>query len=457
MAEDKIALEIIQRDDACRSARSNWNNMWQSVSELVLPRRASFSQNIVAGDTIDSKIFDTTAVWANEQLAAGLHGFITPATSRWMKLRVDDDDLMEDDEVRYWLESVADTIYRMIYQPQTNFVPQSHEMYLDIGCLGTSIMYIEERMNRRFPIRFHTFHLSECCLVENADGIVDTLYRRFRWSVRKIMEKFPDTAGEKIQKLFEKNPETEMELIHTVRPTKDKLDRGLGFEFESIYVLVEEKRQLRKGRFYEFPFSTPRWSKVTGELYGRSPAMTALHDIRMINEMSKTVLKSAQKIVDPPLMMPDEGFLLPVKTTPGGINYYEAGREDRIEPIQTGGDIGIGIEMMEQRRQQILRSFYLDSMRLQKEDKEMTRFEAAKRDEENMRAMSPMVSRLQVEGLGRIIDRSIAIAGRMGLLPPVPAQLVDKEYIIEYESPITRALKMSQLTGITRTVEVLTP
>ncbi|HYD35964.1 MAG TPA: portal protein, partial [Vitreimonas sp.] len=46
---------------------------------------------------------------------------------------------------------------------------------------------------------------------------------------------------------------------------------------------------------------------------------------------------------------------------------------------------------------------------------------------------------------------------RMGLLPPVPAQLVDKEYIIEYESPITRALKMSQLTGITRTVEVLTP
>jgi hypothetical protein len=333
----------------------------------------------------------------------------------------------------------------------------SHEMYLDLGCLGTSVMYIEERPSRLSPLRFHTFHLAECVFDEDAEGQVNTLYRKFKWSVRKIVEKFPDTAPKKLHEMVEKGQNEEMEIILCVKPTEDSKKQALGFAFDSVYVLVAEKVILSDKAFYEFPFAVPRWSKLSGEKMGRSPAMNCLYDIRMINEMSKTVLKSAQKIVDPPLMLPDEGFLMPIKTTPGGLNYYEAGREDRIEPLQTGGDVGLGLEMMNQRREQILRAFYLDSMKLQKENKEMTAYEAAQRTEENMRAMSPMVSRLQNEALDRIIGRTISILGRLQLLPPAPKQIQGLDYRVEYMSPVTRALKMAGMTGIQRMIQVVAP
>ena len=76
--------------------------------------------------------------------------------------------------------------------------------------------------------------------------------------------------------------------------------------------------------------------KASNEIYGRSPAMTALPDVKMLNEMSKTTIKAAQKQVDPPLLVPDDGFLLPVRTVPGGLNFYRSGTRDRIEPLNIG-------------------------------------------------------------------------------------------------------------------------
>jgi hypothetical protein len=454
---NELAEKIIQREEKLRSERSNWNQTLQEVSELVLPNRAAFTTTINPADNTHHKVFDTTAIWANEQLAAGLHGFVTPSTQRWLKMDLNNEELMEDDEVVNWLAMASDVAYKYIYQPNSNFVSMSHEMYLDLGCLGTSVMYIEERPSRLSPLRFHTFHLAECVFDEDAEGQVNTLYRKFKWSVRKIVEKFPDTAPKKLHEMVEKGQNEEMEIILCVNPTEDSKKQALGFAFDSVYVLVAEKVILSNKAFYEFPFAVPRWSKLSGEKMGRSPAMNCLYDIRMINEMSKTVLKSAQKIVDPPLMLPDEGFLMPIKTTPGGLNYYEAGREDRIEPLQTGGDVGLGLEMMNQRREQILRAFYLDSMKLQKENKEMTAYEAAQRTEENMRAMSPMVSRLQNEALDRIIGRTISILGRLQLLPPAPKQIQGLDYRVEYMSPVTRALKMAGMTGIQRMIQVVAP
>lgn len=454
---NELAEKIIQREEKLRSERSSWNNTLQEVSELVLPNRAAFTTKINPSDNTHHKVFDTTAIWANEQLAAGLHGFVTPSTQRWLKMRLNEEELMEDDEVRRWLDYASDVAYKYIYKPRTNFVSMSHEMYLDLGCLGTSVMYIEERPSRTDPLRFHTFHLAECVFDEDAQGEVNTLYRKFKWSVNKIIERFPDTVPAKLVEMKSKGQNEEFEIILCVKPTEERKKQLLGFAYDSIYVLVSEKHILSDKAFFEFPFAVPRWSKLAGEKMGRSPAMNCLYDIRMINEMSKTVLKAAQKIVDPPLMMPDEGFLMPIKTTPGGINYYEAGREDRIEPLQTGGDVGLGLEMMNQRREQILRSFYLDSMRLQKENKEMTAYEAAQRTEENMRAMSPMVSRLQAEALDRIIGRTIAILSRMQILPPAPKQIQGLDFRIEYMSPVSRALKMAQMTGVQRMIQVVAP
>ena len=80
----------------------------------------------------------------------------------------------------------------------------------------------------------------------------------------------------------------------------------------------------------EFPFVVPRYLKASNEIYGIT-YNDGVANVKMLNEMSKTTIKAAQKQVDPPLV-PDDGFL-PVRTVPGGLNFYRSGTRDRIEPL----------------------------------------------------------------------------------------------------------------------------
>ena len=174
--------------------------------------------------------------------------------------------------------------------------------------------------------------------------------------------------------------------------------------FESVYLEYKNGNELSVSGFKEFPFVVPRYLKASHEIYGRSPAMTALPDVKMLNEMSKTTIKAAQKQVDPPLLVPDDGFLLPVRTVPGGLNFYRSGTRDRIEPLNIGANNPLGLNMEEQRRDAIRAVFYVNQLMMQ-QGPQMTATEVIQRNEEKMRLLGPVLGRLQSELLKPLIDR----------------------------------------------------
>ena len=57
--------------------------------------------------------------------------------------------------------------------------------------------------------------------------------------------------------------------------------------------------------------------------------MTSLPDIKMVNEMSKAVIEAAQLQIHPPLLVPDDGFILRVNST-WWTKLYRSGTRDRI-------------------------------------------------------------------------------------------------------------------------------
>ena len=150
---------------------------------------------------------------------------------------------------------------------------------------------------------------------------------------------------------------------------------------------MQTKMVMSEGGFEELPYVVPRFLKATGEVMGRSPAMVALPDVKMLNLMSKTIIQAAQKMIDPPLLVPDDGFLLPIRTQPGGLNFYRAGSRDTITPLNTGANIPIGLSMEDQRRQAIRSAFYVDQL-LVGGSPNMTATEVIQRQEERMRAVS---------------------------------------------------------------------
>ena len=459
---EDLVTRIITKQESLKSYRTPWENLWQDCGEYVNPNRGDFSTIRYRADTARyDKIYDTTAPLANENLASGLQGFLTSPSQRWFSLLTFDDNLNEEYAVKEWLNLATNILYDRVFNiPESNFNSQAHELYLDLGSFGTAVMMVQDTPGS--GISFRTFHLADCYIQENDKGFVDTLYRKYKRTGRQLMERFGDAVPEKIIKISQKDPYREFEVIHAVEPSEtygDPIKKPTKKAFKSCYILLEEKTLLEEGGFDEFPYMVPRWSKVAGEIYGRSPSMTSLPDIKMVNAMMKTIIKAAQKLTDPPLLVPDDGFILPVRTVPGGLNFYRSGTQDRIEPLETKGRPDIGFDLLQNRREHIKAAFHVDWMQMpdQKGSPNMTATEVIARQEEKMRLMGPMIGRLQVEFLGPLIDRVFRIMNRKKLLPQAPGILEGQEMKIVYTSPLARAQKSGQLMTITRLFESMAP
>jgi len=161
-------------------------------------------------------------------------------------------------------------------------------------------------------------------------------------------------------------------------------------------------------------------------------------------------------MIDPPLLVPDDGFLLPIRTQPGGLNFYRSGSRDTITPLQTGANIPIGLNMEEQRRLAIRSAFFVDQL-LSGSTPNMTATEVIQRQEERMRVIGPVLGRLMNEMLRPLIDRAFALMLRADMLATPPEVLQGVDVDIEYVSPLARAQKSSSVNGVMRALEILMP
>ena len=252
----------------------------------------------------------------------------------------------------------------------------------------------------------------------------------------------------------------EIELLHIVMPRDDRDPRKKNTKnmpFASVYIDPDEKMIIGESGYDELPYCIPRFLKASFEMgYGRSPSMTALPDTKMINKMSEVVIRASQLQIHPPLMVPDDGFMLPVRTTPGGLNFYRSGTRDRIEPLNIGANNPLGEHMLEQRRQAIRSAFYVDQLTLGT-GPQMTATEVIQRTEEKMRLLGPVLGRLQAELLQPLINRCFAILSRQKAFEPAPASLQDGTIDIEYVSPLAKAQRSSEIQGIMQMTEFLMP
>jgi hypothetical protein len=446
---------LVKRFEYIQMQRDNWDTHYQELSDYMLPRKADIVKKRSRGEKRMEFIYDGTALQAVDLLSASLHGMLTSGASPWFHLDVKDTAINRDDDVREWLQ---DTSMRMMRAfSQSNFETEVHETYVDLTVFGTACMFTEIDNNN---LRFSTRHISEFYVQEDQYGMVDTVFRKYHTSAVAAVQRFGiDNVSDSIKRVYEKKPDEQVEILHAVTPRIDrdttKRDNK-NMPFASIYICMGSKMVMSEGGFEEMPYAVPRFLKSTGEVMGRSPAMVALPDVKMLNLMSKTIIQAAQKTIDPPLLVPDDGFMLPVRTNPGGLNFYRAGSRDTITPLNTGSNINIGLAMEDQRRQAIRSAFYVDQL-LVGGSPNMTATEVIQRQEERMRVIGPVLGRLMNEMLRPLIDRVFALMLRADMLAPPPEILQGRDIDIEYVSPLARAQKSSSLNNTMKALEILMP
>ena len=318
ISQDQV-VHLVKRKGKLKAQRGTWESNWQELTNLVLPNEADFNTERSRGGKRTTHVYDSTGIHANEMLAAGLHGMLTNPASNWFSLRIKDDqnNLADSSEAKQWLEDTTNVILSEIAAPSVAFSSHIHEYYLSLCSIGTACIFIGDPVNRE-GVSFRAIHIEEIFIAENADGIIDTVFRSFEMTVRQIVQKWGEKSlSPRIAKMYEKKDyDKQVQLLHCVYPRED-MSKGKKaatmLPVASVYIDEKDKHVLAEGGFDEMPYMVSRWSKAVGEVFGRSPAMTALPDIRMLQEIMKTTIKAAQKVVDPPLLVPDDGFIMPVK------------------------------------------------------------------------------------------------------------------------------------------------
>jgi len=433
--------------------RSNWESHWQEVSDLMLPRKAEITKERARGDKRHTQIFDATAIHALELLAASLHGMLTSSANRWFSLRFKETQLNESDEAKEWLEDATQRMYDVI--SKSNFQQEIFECYHDLIAFGTSCLMIEE--DQEDVLNFSARHIKEVYIQENKKGFVDTLYRRFKMPAQAAVSKFGfENVSREVQNTANKNPFDDIDLVHVVRPRIDfdpnKKDKK-NMPFQSIYFEYGTGHIISLGGFKENPYVIPRYLKASTEQYGRSPGMNALPDVKVLNKMVENSLKAAAKQIDPPLLIPDDGMLAPIRMSPGSINYYRSGSRDRIEPLNINANTSITINNENQRRDAINKMFHIDQL-VVTENRNMTATEVLQRQEEKMRILGPVLGRLQSELLSPLITRVFNILLRNGLFIQSPDILQQQELKIEFVSPMALAQRGQELQSLMRGLEI---
>lgn len=459
-----------QRYKKLENDRSSWRSHWMEVTDYVLPRRGRYlyeSPNS-RGRKRNTKIIDNTAGQALRTLSAGMMSGVTSPTRPWYRLTVDDV-LMDQGGVKDWL-MVAEHVTRRLLSA-TNFYNVAHTSYSELGGFGSHAI-----IPQRHPTKlrwYKPFTAGEYVLAENQFNEVDTLGRDFSMTVSQIVEKFVfDRASNTydwskvsaaVKRLWEnKNYDEDVKVMHMIQPRrKDMRDLtrrdGKNRAFMDVYFEEGADKDvfLQESGYDTFTPYTPRWDVLGGDVYGVSPAMETLGDVKQLQHEQKRKAQAIDKMVNPPMRAPTSMKGRPTTVIAGGTTYIDGIQANgSFEPVyQVTPQVNELMLDIQEVQERIQRGFYADlfAMMINSDRRQITATEVAERHEEKLVLLGPVLQRLNVEFLDPVVSDIFQVALSNGLLPPPPEALMGADINVKYVSLLAQAQEAVAATAIERT------
>lgn len=465
METEQKVEEILHRQGELENQRSTWEPTWQEIDRRVNPLAEGSFHARTPGQLTGTDIYDHTASLGLERFTAAYTGMIIPRGERYHTLASTSSSINDLPAWQAWVELAVDKLFSARYSPIAGFDPEANMNIRSLGSYGNGPFWVDERPGR--GIFYKTLHMAECYVDEDYTGRVDTLHRKFKVTVRQAAQMFgAENLTGRIRKDWdEKKLGNEHEILHVVRPRGERDPEAFDYRsmaVESCYISLTDKAQLREGGYRTMPFCFSRYVTGPRERYGRSPAMNVLGSIRTVNAIAKTLLRAGHKAVDPPLLIPEDGVLSTIHTAPGKptVGGLDINGNPQVVPLAHGGNLPIGMELLNNERAPI-RDAFLESvwtLVLERKDR-MTATEVLEITRLQGMLLAPMASRQEVEWLGPQIERELDILLDRGYIPPPPPEFREEGAAIRiiYDNPLSRAAKAEEALGFSRWVETMAP
>lgn len=440
MAKQADPGAIADKYNELKSDRGTYLSHLQEIANLVAPSQASVLNQLTEGGKRTENIYDGVQMRSLDNFANGLFGNLTPVASPWFALACRNKSINELPAVKWWLQDTTERMRAAVNSSNAGMALFTVLKYL--GWAGSAVLYIGK--GTRYTVSFTPINPAFCVWEEDPEGIVDSMYTCQKYTARQAIQQWGDKVGPEIKKAYiNLEHRKQFDIIHACYPRNDydwnKKD-AINMKYASVYLEKESKLILNESGYEEFPFAVPRWDKADGETTGRSPAMNALPDIKQLMQVVYDSTMAHQMWVRPPVLASKESALSTTRITPGKIIYHRSGEKPEPWPMQN--DLRISIEEKNSLRDAIRQAFFNDLfIVLQDNVPGRTAFEIRQMVEEKMNILGPFLSRMMVELLDVMLNRTFWIMYRGGFINQVPQDLVNQGIETEYTGRLAIAMR----------------
>lgn len=423
--------KINDRYARAKSYRRNWESHWDECYDYALPQRSDTSGFASTGGSRVKNLFDGTAMDAVDQLAASLLGHLTPPWTPWFGFKAGPDlTQTEAQKLSPVLEKIARKI--QLHFDRSNFSVEIHQCFLDLVVGGTATLYFEETdIGEYSAFKFSAVPLYDVILEEGDNGFLDGSYRKISLTIGQLNKRYP-TADLPLNILREGDADSQkrFDVLESILPHK-----GI-YYYTAILIESDNPVLLKEGKFNHSPAISFRWMKSPGEIYGRSPVMKALPDIKTANKVVELILKNASIAATGIWQADDDGVLNPanIELVPGAIIPKAVGSQG-LKPLEMPGRFDVSELVLNDLRSRIRHALLSDKLG-PVVSKRMSATEVLERSSEMTMLLGATYGRLQSELLNPLIARAFAILKRRGEIPDIA---LDGRYImIDHRSPLAR-------------------
>ena len=393
--------------------RSAWQNRWDDARRYTIP----------ASDSDLATLYDSTASDAVDNLAASIYTLLTPPESMWLDL-VAESDLSPDAEF-------ATHVLRTNLN-DSNFYTTIHQCYLDLVIYGTACLFMAQSpMGSSSAFTFTAIPVSDIAILP------DAVFHTTSMAARDILAQYPQwTPPSDLRDAITKNPEMPLKIVQSIIGTEFTAWLDVGGDLENNII--------SRGTFETNPYIIFRWSVASGEIYGRSPVLRALPDIKTANKVVELVLKNATIAVSGIWQADDDGVinLGNINLTPGAIIPKAVGSSG-LTPLSSGADFDVSQLVLKDLRERIRHALLADRLGMLSE-KEMTATEILARNADMMRILGATYGRLLHEFIRPLCDRGLQILSNRGLIPAIK---LNSDAELKYIAPIARTATSESVFG----------
>lgn len=440
---------LIGQSEQLFSKRGALLSLWQTIADNFYPERADFTTVRNIGAEFGTNLMSSYPVLARRDLGNTIGAMLRPTSKAWFHARTNNYDELGP-EARAWLQGASARMRLAMHNQKSQFSRATKEGDHDFSAFGQTAL--QTSLNRKADgMLYRCWHLRDVAWVEDADGLVTTVFRRWKPSARELLSIFGSKVHSAVTTAMQRDPYREFNCVHCIVPTEDyKGGKSWRTPFVSIYYDVDNKHIIEEVGLFTQEYVIPRWSTVSGSQYAYSPAtVAALPDARLLQAMTRVLLEAGEKATNPPMIAIQEAIRSDVAIYAGGITWVDAAYDERMGSVlrpltQDKNGIPLGIDMADRMKSSLAEAFYLNKIALPPPGADMTAYEVGQRVQEYIRQAMPLFEPMEDGYNQPLCDNTFQImmrAGAFGSAFDMPEELHGADVGFIFESPLHDAVE----------------